>query len=638
MRNPFSSDTYSLKKSTTILRQTFHAFSKKRGKLPLTTKELIETNLSLLQEQILKKDKQKATPLAKQAESLSDAHLKKNQFEKIRDGSVVLVMALCAAIVIRQAWFELYEIPTGSMRPTLKEKDRLFVSKTNFGINIPLTTSHLLFDPNLAERNGIFVFTGANMDIRDVDTTYFYIFPGKKQYIKRMMGLPGDSLYFYGGQIYGMDSKGNDITSRLQPKGLEKIEHIPFIYFEGKTMVSQQTSSGMSSSVTFYQMNEPVARLSLNNQNQVKGEMLSLCASPNSCQPPVKDYSDLWGFKNFGMARILTQEEAKLLSDEILDPIDQSPYYLEIKHHPSLQSAKLSRDERGRLRPILGLSSSLLAINETHLRTIFNNLYTARFHVKNGFAYRYGASPHQIGKGSFLPRLAGVPDGTYEFYYGKAYEVLWQGITKELPPSHPLYTYSPERVQLLYNLGIEFDTRFSPQTRFNPSPSRYTYFKNEELYLMSAPIFTKEDPLLESFLAREKQKQQMQNLQYPYLPFEDNGAPLLADGSLNKDLITQNGITIPQKMYLALGDNHAMSADSRDFGFVPEDNLRGAPDWIFWPYGPRWGYPDQPTYSFFNLPRTVVWGVLAIGFGFYYVRFRRKNKLPLPISKKDNKP
>ena len=223
MRNPFSSDTYSLKKSTTILRQTFHAFSKKRSKLPLSTQELIEANLSSLQEQILKKDKQNATALAKQAEALSEAHLKKNQMEKIRDGSVVLIMALCAAVVIRQTWFELYEIPTGSMRPTLKEKDRLFVSKTNFGINIPLTTSHLLFDPNLAERNGIFVFTGANMDIRDVDTTYFYIFPGKKQYIKRMMGLPGDSLYFYGGQIYGMDSKGNDITSLIQPKGLEKI-------------------------------------------------------------------------------------------------------------------------------------------------------------------------------------------------------------------------------------------------------------------------------------------------------------------------------------------------------------------------------------------------------------------------------
>ena len=155
---------------------------------------------------------------------------------------------------------------------------------------------------------------------------------------------------------------------------------------------------------------------------------------------------------------------------------------------------------------------------------------------------------------------------------------------------------------------------------------------------MSAPIFSKEDPLLQSFLDREKQKQQTHNLQYPYLPFEDNGPPLLADGSLNKDLILKNGITIPPKMYLGLGDNHAMSADSRDFGFIPEDNIRGAPDWIFWPYGPRWGYPDQPTYPFFNLPRSVVWGILSVGFGFYYLRFRRKNKLPLPISKKDKKP
>ena len=44
------------------------------------------------------------------------------------------------------------------------------------------------------------------------------------------------------------------------------------------------------------------------------------------------------------------------------------------------------------------------------------------------------------------------------------------------------------------------------------------------------------------------------------------------------EFIQKFGLKIPPKSYLALGDNHAMSADRRDFGFVPEANVRGGPD------------------------------------------------------------
>src|SRR3990167_6383298 len=114
------------------------------------------------------------------------------------------------------------------MRPTFKEQDRLVVSKTNFGINIPLTPEEFYFDPNLVQRGGIVIFTGENMDIHDVDTMYFYIFPGKKQYVKRMIGKPGDILYFYGGRIYGFDKEGNDISPKLQLAQFTSLEPIPF--------------------------------------------------------------------------------------------------------------------------------------------------------------------------------------------------------------------------------------------------------------------------------------------------------------------------------------------------------------------------------------------------------------------------
>jgi signal peptidase I len=319
---------------------------------------------------VLNCDKQKAHAAAKHLEDLAAIYLKKSSFDKTKDTAITLILALCAAVVIRQSWFELYEIPTGSMRPTLREKDRLYVSKTSFGINIPLTTKHLLFDPDLVQRSGIFVFTGQNMDIRDVDTKYFFIFPGKKQYIKRMMARPGDTVYFYGGQMYGIDDKNNDITPLLQPDRLSNIEHIPFIYPEGKLLLGSKTAFDVYPTVTIFQMNEPVARMQMQGK-QVQGEMLRICPTAERCPPPVKEYYDLWGFKNFAMARILSKDEAKNLNDIGDNEMPQSNFYLELQHHPSLQAAKLSRDERGRLRPMLGHSTSVMPLGEKQIKEIF---------------------------------------------------------------------------------------------------------------------------------------------------------------------------------------------------------------------------------------------------------------------------
>ena len=70
-----------------------------------------------------------------------------------------------------------------------------------------------------------------------------------------------------------------------------------------------------------------------------------------------------------------------------------------------------------------------------------------------------------------------------------------------------------------------------------------------------------------------------------------------------------------------------MSADSRIFGFVPEDNLQGAPELIVWPPGPRWGCPPQKPYPWLTLPGIIVWGLLAfigiVWYGTYRYRLKQ---------------
>lgn len=82
------------------------------------------------------------------------------------------------------------------------------------------------------------------MDIHDVNTIYFYLFPGKKQFVKRLIGKPGDILYFYGGQIYGIDKDGNDISKELNPEFLSKIDHVPYIHLNGKMEIPAKPTGG----------------------------------------------------------------------------------------------------------------------------------------------------------------------------------------------------------------------------------------------------------------------------------------------------------------------------------------------------------------------------------------------------------
>ncbi len=224
-----------------------------------------------------------------------------------------------------------------------------------------------------------------------------------------------------------------------------------------------------------------------------------------------------------------------------------------------------------------------------------DNLYTARFIVSNGFSYRYGINPERYGTQAFFPYLPTFPNGTYEYYYGKASQVKWQGLTSELPPSSPLYRLDPQQVQLLFNVGMEFDNRYAPQSKEQYLvPSRYAYYRDGDLYLLGAPILKKDDPSLDSFTEREKKRQASSRLIKNYHAFLDKGPPLNADGKLNIDFINKYGLKIPPKSYLCLGDNHANSGDSRDFGFVPEENLRARSCLYFLAFWkPLWS--SQPT-------------------------------------------
>lgn len=625
-----TANQFSLHKARSLLRQYYALYKKREKRLNSDVKERLYNLMKELDLALLAKDKEKASKLAHELDDLGHTHLRQTWQEQIfhflfgldSGWSLIpsLVLALGIALLVRQMWFEPFEIPTGSMRPTFKEQDHLTVTKTAFGINYPLKTEHLYFDPSLIERTSIVIFSGDQLPMLDSDSTFLWVFPYKKRFIKRLMGKPGDSVYFYGGKVYVVDQDGNPQADYLKAPWMEKIEHVPFLSFEGEKRRTREA-------IEFYQMHLPLGRLTGQSKGEVFDGKQWVKDDPAQTLKPhnsIQTYSDFLGIRNYGMARLLTKDQLTAGHLKTLQGLDNAPLYLEIRHHPSLTYPLPHQDQTGiSLTPQV----SILALTERHLNAIMDNMYTARFVVKNGRASRYNAEGTQFN--SMSPRFENVPDGTYEFYHGKALKVGWGAITSELPPHHPLYDKSISNIQKLYNLGIEMNLYYEPRiVNQNFYPNRYAYFRDGDLYLLGAPILKKDDPVLIAFLEREQQREKQSSDSRPYAAFKDYGPPL-KDGRYDTAFIQAFGLKIPEKHYLVLGDNHAMSSDSRVFGTIPEGNLQGAPSYIIWPFGDRLGSPPQKPYPTFTTPRIIVWSAAALIAAIWYFFHRRNLKRPI---------
>jgi len=608
----FNNKTYSLRKSHRILMHTCKLYKSKGGSLSKDALKALETNLQELDAACLNRDRETADKKARWLENFSSTHLKKNLFDYAKEFTTALLFALVIATIVRQSWFEIYEIPTGSMRPTFKEQDDLTVSKTPYGLNIPLKTDHFAFYPERVQRGSIIIFTGDGIDLPDTDTTYFGLFPAKKRYTKRMIGLPGDTLYFYGGLIYGIDKDGNLISELTDSEWMKTIEHIPFITFEGKP------ESASSTAINLKHMNIPIGRLNYAPREGYVGEVAKNGSfvredfSDQKSDHP-KNFGDFYGLSNFGKARILTKEEY-LAREPGSSLADKGVMFLEIAHFPNLTYPKPILESRSFA---LGTDKSYIPLTEEHLKRIQENLYTARFVVKNGFIKRYNLEKDPYSQ--MNPKIEGVPDGTYELYFGKAHKIGFWGVSSDVPKNSGLYDI--KNTPLLYNLGIEFVKFFEPGKANELFPSRFAYFRDGDLYLLGSPIFKKDDPLLVEFVKNEEAKGTKATRTRPYKPFVDHGVP-------SPERIEHLGLKVPDKQYFVLGDNHAMSSDSRFFGFVPQNNLQGAPSLLIWPPGDRMGLPYQKPYPFLSVPRLIVWSIAGIVGLCYWLYVRRRNSRP----------
>ncbi|NQY64368.1 MAG: signal peptidase I [Alteromonadaceae bacterium] len=101
-----------------------------------------------------------------------------NWLKKMWKDNKSLLVFLSLMLVFRSAVADWNEVPTGSMKPTIVEGDRIFINKMAYDVRIPFTHVSLIkmSDP---QHNDIIIFDSVVSD---------------KRLVKRVIGLPGDII------------------------------------------------------------------------------------------------------------------------------------------------------------------------------------------------------------------------------------------------------------------------------------------------------------------------------------------------------------------------------------------------------------------------------------------------------------
>jgi signal peptidase I len=110
-----------------------------------------------------------------------------------RDTMRVVIHALLLALLVRIFLFQPFNIPSGSMIPTLLVGDYLFVSKFSYGYS----RYSFPFGPNLFSGR----VWGADPERGDV-AVFKLPRDNETDYIKRLVGLPGEEIQMIGGVLH----------------------------------------------------------------------------------------------------------------------------------------------------------------------------------------------------------------------------------------------------------------------------------------------------------------------------------------------------------------------------------------------------------------------------------------------------
>lgn len=145
--------------------------------------------------------------------------MRKRKQSVLKEWIEVIFTAFFLYLVIVTFVIQSFHIPSSSMEPTLKIGDRLFACKFSYGLSLPLTDKKIL--QRHPKRGDVMVFRypgdpWRRLSVRLIAPAVHMLTRKKinldshKDYIKRVIGLPGEVLEIREGKVYINDKPLNE--------------------------------------------------------------------------------------------------------------------------------------------------------------------------------------------------------------------------------------------------------------------------------------------------------------------------------------------------------------------------------------------------------------------------------------------
>lgn len=136
----------------------------------------------------------------------------------IREYAEALVIAIILALTIRVFVVQAFKIPSGSMIPTLLIGDHILVSKLAYGFQLPQDCEFQVSFPPVTCFSSTIVM---NFDPPQRGDIIVFRYPEdeNKDFIKRVIGLPGDTIQIQNKKVMvnGQQLMDEDFTQRIDP-------------------------------------------------------------------------------------------------------------------------------------------------------------------------------------------------------------------------------------------------------------------------------------------------------------------------------------------------------------------------------------------------------------------------------------
>ncbi|MCC6712472.1 MAG: signal peptidase I [Candidatus Dadabacteria bacterium] len=188
----WSRDAKIRNKAKQSLSQTKSLLSKNKSKISPEAAAVVEGRITALESALAGGNTEEIRRRTAELEGASHDYLSKFAKSKLRQNVEALVLAVGLALIIRTFLFQPFKIPSGSMIPTLLVGDHLLVNKFVYGTRIPFTGISVMPFEEI-KRGDVIVFTYPNPE-KDPSKNDMY-------YIKRVVGVPGDSIDINGRQL-----------------------------------------------------------------------------------------------------------------------------------------------------------------------------------------------------------------------------------------------------------------------------------------------------------------------------------------------------------------------------------------------------------------------------------------------------